>query len=267
MAGRRQGGDSAARGALGLDSFGEVSGDQGLSLEKLSESFARLLGQGDEPYGVEQDANGTFPVDESDESIRPAEADQGPLDHDGAFPTEDPCCPVTPRSILEAILFVGHPDNQPLASQQIASLMRGVRAAEIDDLVRQLNQAYAAEGCPYHIESVAAGYRMTLLPAHGSLRAKFYRKTRQARLSQSAVDVLAIVAYRQPVTRDRVSKLRGRPCGAILTQLVRRQLLRIERRDDARHTAQYLTTDRFLDLFGLESLDDLPRGQELDPDG
>lgn len=254
------------RGELGLSGFGDVSGDQGLSLEKLSESFARLLGQGDEPYGAEDGAEANRDVDDSPGAI-PAEVALAENSGDvAAAEDDDHVCPVTPRSILEAILFVGHPENEPLSSQQIASLMRGVRATEVDELVCELNQAYTAQGCPYYIESVAAGYRLTLRPAYASLRAKFYRKTRQAKLSQSAIDVLAIVAYHQPATRKQVNKLRGRPTGPILAQLVRRRLLRIERRDDTRHTAEYLTTDRFLDLFGLESLEDLPRGQELEPD-
>lgn len=251
------------RGELGLSGFGDVSGDQGLSLEKLSESFARLLRQGDEPYGAEDEAEA--------DAIGDVEDVRGATPGEVAF-AENPCddddhaCPVTPRSILEAILFVGHPENEPLASQQIASLMRGVRATEVDELVCELNQAYTAEGCPYYIDSAAAGYRLALRPVYASLRAKFYSKIRQAKLSQSAIDVLAIVAYHQPVAGEQVNKLRGRPTGSILTQLVRRRLLRIERRDDTRHTAQYYTTDRFLDLFGLESLEDLPRGQELEPD-
>jgi segregation and condensation protein B len=255
---------------LGLSGFGDVSGNQGLSLEKLSESFARLLGQGDEPYGSEdggEEGTGDNPDVDDPPGAIPADLVPGKdRCDDGSVEEHDSACPVTPRSILEAMLFVGHPENEPLASQQIAGLMRGVRAAEVDELVGELNQAYAAEGCPYYIESMAAGYRMTLRPAYASLRAKFYRKTRQAKLSQSAIDVLAIIAYRQPMTRDQVNKLRGRPTGSILAQLVRRQLLKIVRRDDPRHTAEYSTTDRFLELFSLESLADLPRGQELDPD-
>jgi segregation and condensation protein B len=257
---------SLAQDDFGLDAFGDVSGDQGVSLERLSESFARLLGQGEEPYDAadapDVDATADKAAGDAPTGKRLAES---PYDIESS--NDDQTCPVTPRSILEAILFVGHPDNEPLTSQQIAALMRGVRANEIDALVRELNQAYEVEGCPYLIESRAAGYRLTLRPEYAPLREGLYRKTRQARLSQAAIDVLAIVAYHQPVVRDDVNKLRGRPTGSILAQLVRRQLLRIERRDDARRTAEYFTTDRFLRLFGLESLDDLPRGQELGPDG
>jgi segregation and condensation protein B len=75
---------------------------------------------------------------------------------------------------------------------------------------------------------------------------------------------LSVVAYNEPLTADEVSRLRGAPSGAVLTQLVRRRLLRIERAETAPRTAHYRTTPRFLELFGLGCLADLPTSQELD---
>ncbi len=169
-----------------------------------------------------------------------------------------PACEVSPRTILEAMLFVGHPENQPLTSEQVASLMRGVRAQEIDELVVELNRSYDEEGCPYRIESVGAGYQLVLRDEFHSLRDVFYGRVKAAKLSQAAVDVLAIVAYKQPLTREEMDALRGRPSGSLLAQLVRRQLLRVERPHDKPRTPRFWTTDRFLQLFGLESLRDLP---------
>ena len=105
---------------------------------------------------------------------------------------------------------------------------------------------------------------MTLRTAFYPVRNRFYGKVREARLSQAAVDVLAIVAYQQPLSSEQVSRLRGRPCSHVLSQLVRRGLLRIERRGEKLRTPYYFTTDRFLELFGLESLEDLPQSEELD---
>jgi segregation and condensation protein B len=76
--------------------------------------------------------------------------------------------------------------------------------------------------------------------------------------------VLSIVAYQGPQTSEEVNRLRGTSSSAILSQLVRRQLLRIERDAAAPRTPRYHTTERFLELFGLESLDDLPRSQEIE---
>jgi segregation and condensation protein B len=162
------------------------------------------------------------------------------------------------------MLFVGSRDNQPLSSQRVAGMMRGVRAAEIDELVKELNQKYDAQGCPYRIFSEADGYRLMLREEYGRIRDKFYGRQRQARLSPAAIEVLSIIAYQGSQTSEEVHRLRGTSSGAILSQLVRRQLLRIERDPAAPRSPRYHTTSRFLELFGLESLDDLPRSQEVD---
>jgi segregation and condensation protein B len=143
-------------------------------------------------------------------------------------------------------------------------MMRGVRSDEIDELVQDLNAKYQADGCPYSIVSVGAGYQLALRPEFGSLRDVFYGRIREVRLSQPVVDVLAIVAYHQPVGQETIDRLRGKPSGAILSQLVRRDLLAIERPPEKKSQPHYRTTERFLDLFDLDALSDLPRSQEID---
>jgi segregation and condensation protein B len=86
---------------------------------------------------------------------------------------------------------------------------------------------------------------------------------RRVRLSQASIDTLSLVAYRQPISREDIDRLRGTKSSAILNQLVRRQLLHIERPPDKPRQAFYTTTERFLELLGLESLDDLPQQLEL----
>ena len=106
---------------------------------------------------------------------------------------------------------------------------------------------------------------MALRREFHSLRNRFYGRVREARLSQAAIDVLALVAYQQPMTAEQIHRLRGRPSRHVLAHLVRRGLLRIERPDPKRRTPHYFTTDRFLRLFNLQSLDDLPRSEEPEP--
>ncbi|MEQ8785016.1 MAG: SMC-Scp complex subunit ScpB [Pirellulaceae bacterium] len=243
--------------SLDLSGFEQTPTDEGLSLDELSQAYAQLLQHGSEPY--EKPPAKEAPDVAEAESEPPVELD--PLDeHDAA----DDGCQLTPKSILEAMLFVGHPHNQPLTSREVAALMRGVRPAEIDDLVRELNAEYDQQGCPYQIVSEGPGYRLTLRPAFAALRDRFYGRIREARLSQAAIDTLAIVAYNQPVTKDEVEQLRGRPSGAILGQLVRRELLRIERPEARPRKPRYFTTERFLDVFGLETINELPQSQELE---
>lgn len=238
---------------LGLESFRAPAGDEGLSLDKLKGAFAAMLGTGDDPYSV--------PADPDDDPLRAAivveeEANEAPSGPDSK-------CEINPRTILEAMLFVGLPDGQPLTAKQVASLMRGVRPAEIDELVRDLNDSYARTGRPYRIRSEGAGYRMALREEFASVRHKFSGRAAQARLSAAAVEVLAIVAYHQPLAAEQVSQMRDTPSGRILSQLVRRQLLRIDREGPADRVANYSTTERFLRLVGVECLADLPRNLDL----
>ena len=161
------------------------------------------------------------------------------------------------------MLFVGNQDNQPLSAGRAAELMRDVRPAEIPPLVDQLNQRYAVGGCPYSIVHQGDGYRLLLGKSLDNLRSRFYGRIRQARLSQAAIDVLAIVAYQQPLTADQIGKQRGKPSSHVLSQLVHRGLLRIERETgDKRRITRYYTTERFLELFNLESIQDLPQSEE-----
>lgn len=171
---------------------------------------------------------------------------------------------ISPLSILEALLFVGDPQNRPVRPEMAASVMRNVQPDEIPDLVRELNRRYESAGCPYHIVSEGPGYRMTLRKPYWHLRNRFYARIRETKLSQAAIDVLAIVAYQQPVTAEQVQHLRGKPSAGILSHLVQRQLLRVERAQDGSRKAYYFTTDRFLALFGLESLEDLPKTEDID---
>ncbi len=239
--------------SLGLDDFVEPD-DQGLSLDELSQAYAALLAKGNDPYS-------TAPTETDQSPAEPA-----PVSDDLSGPTadSDAAFDVTPKSIVEAILFVGHPTAEPLTSERIATLMRGVQPAEVDELVRELNGEYATSEAPYRIESVGPGYLMALKTEFSSLRDTFHGRIREARLSQTAIDVLAIVAYHQPAAAEEIDRLRGKPSGAILSQLVRRDLLAIERAGERKSKPQYRTTQRFLELFGLDNLAELPRSHDLD---
>lgn len=242
--------------SLGLESFQEPD-DCGLSLDDLGQAYAALMGRGADPY-ESTSAEGPIPSNEAEEAASPATADE-PLEvisGDDAVAAE-----VTPQTILEAMLFVGHPLGEPLTSEQIAGLMRGVRAAEIDELVQELNDCYDRDGSVYRIAHHGVGYRLELRGEWGPIRDRFYGRVKEARLSQSAVDVLAIVAYQQPISGEEVDKLRAKPSGGVLSQLVRRDLLQVER-PAPKAPPLYRTTSRFLDLFGLDELADLPQSLE-----
>ena len=106
---------------------------------------------------------------------------------------------------------------------------------------------------------------MVLRSEFEPVRANFYGKVRETRLSQQAIDTLAVVAYRQPITAEEIQSIRQQPCTAVLDQLVRRKLLQISREmQDNKRIFHYHTTPRFLELCRIQSLDDIPKADELD---
>ena len=163
-----------------------------------------------------------------------------------------------PRQIIEACLFVG---GTPLTSSRISVVLRGEFDADyVDREINELNRLYAVEERPYEIRLGEGGYRLTLRDEFERIRHKVYGLgPKEVRLSQEALEVLAVVAYHQPIKQGDVEKL-GKPgCGPILRQLVRRELIAIARDPQHPKDVNYKTTPRFLSLFGIGSLDELPR--------
>jgi segregation and condensation protein B len=236
---------------------------QGISLDELTNAFAQVMGvEPRRPSEAAAPAEQGAPSPATVDAEAVAQPDTKPPPEP---PANDDACPINPRTILEAMLFVGNRDNQPLSPRQAAELMRDVEVDEIPSLVGELNRRYDEIGAPYHIVGEGDGYRLTLRREFHAVRNRFYGRVREARLSQAAIDVLALVAYQQPTTADDIHRLRGKPSRHVLAHLVRRGLLRIERPDPKRRTPHYFTTDRFLHLFNLQTLDDLPRSEEPEP--
>jgi segregation and condensation protein B len=229
--------------------------DGGLSIDKLARAFASMMGTGD-PYA--DNATATADV---------VQVDASPVLDDDAHDGGDAggSCRVSPATILEAILFVGQPGGEPITSRKVAALMRGVRPQEIDELAAELRRRYRAENRPYEVASHGAGWVMRLRPEFARFGGVLESRTRTVRLDADALDVLALVAWHQPVKRDRVVELGCDASPAVWRQLVRRGLLELvheEPRDGTPATAGadpcYRTTRKFLEVFRLGSLADLP---------
>lgn len=162
---------------------------------------------------------------------------------------------------VEAALFVA---KEPLSSRrlgQIASLADGTEART---LIRRLNSYYDCEGCAFRVEEVAGGFRLLTRPQFGSWLRQVHATQHELRLSPPALETLAIVAYRQPVLRAAVEAIRGVQCGEMLRQLMERDLVRIVgRSQELGRPYLFGTTKRFLQIFGLRHIDELPRAQQL----
>ncbi len=171
---------------------------------------------------------------------------------------------VNPESILEAMLFVGDRQNLPLNLEKATSLMRNVSVEEAITAIHSLNKRYARYGAPYSIIEVNGGWRMLLRPEMEFVRERFFGKVREFKLSQKAIDLLAIIAYRQPISVEELNDIR--PGNAsVLSLLLKRDLIEKDKKSqDKKQIIYYHTTKRFLTVFGLDSIDDLPIVEEID---
>jgi len=163
------------------------------------------------------------------------------------------------KSILEAILFAA---DQPLASRtrKLADVAGGgLDGRQVRRLIEEMRREYDSQGRAFQIEEIAEGFQMLTRPEYHPWLRALHRSQRDQRLSQSAVETLAIVAYKQPMLRAEVEDIRGVQCGPLLRSLLERDLIKIVgRKNVPGRPIVYGTTRRFLDHFNLKSLRDLP---------
>ena len=165
------------------------------------------------------------------------------------------------RRIVEALILSS---AEPLSAAKIAEIIPYCDAGQAKDLVNELNTEYAEQDRSFEIWEVAGGYQIRTRAEFSGYLQKL-QKERALRLSQAALETLAIIAYRQPVTRAEIEDVRGVDAGATVKSLLDRHLIRIAgQREVPGRPMLYGTTRRFLEVFGLERLKDLPTLRELD---
>ena len=169
----------------------------------------------------------------------------------------------SPESIIEAVLFAA---EAPLAAAKIADIVGKTKTSEIKQHIAALNTKYEKQGASFRVEELAGGFQMLTLPMYNEWIAKLLRARQETRLSQAALETLAVVAYKQPILRADVEAIRGVAVGEMLNRLRELNLVKIVgRAEDIGRPLLYGTTKKFLEVFGLASLDNLPKDQELPP--
>jgi segregation and condensation protein B len=162
---------------------------------------------------------------------------------------------------LEAVLFLA---REPITSRKLSQYANLADGTQARTLVRRLNEHYDGAGRSFRVEQVAGGYQLLSRRKFAPWLRRLAHVPAETRLSAPALETLAVIAYRQPVPRADIEAIRGVNCGEILRQLMERDLVRIGgRSDELGRPYLYSTTKRFLHVFGLVHLDDLPRREEL----
>lgn len=241
----------------------EVVESEGFSLEELGSAYAMAIEQASSDVvsinefalSSENDSTTNVPAQSMQEEMLEA---PDAIESDGV--------PVTPETILEAMLFLGTSNNRPIAIEKLLELFRGITVTELDEAVDSLNALYREHDRVMWIVRESGGYSLQLIPELHLVRDRFYGKIKETQLTQSAIDCLSLVAYQPGATREQLEKQWNQPAAGMLNTLVRKGLLKIEKRpsqDGPGEQSHYYTTDRFLEIIGLESLKDLPLSEDI----
>lgn len=166
------------------------------------------------------------------------------------------------KPILEAVLFAA---GEPLTTRRIADAMGDdVDGNDVRKVLEALKKEYDEQSRGFALDEIAGGWQMLSRPEYGEYVSELIRSRDSGKLSQAALETLAIIAYRQPVGRAEVENIRGVQAGPMLRTLLERRLIRIAGREDVPgRPFLYATTKQFLERMGLKSLKDLPKVEDV----
>lgn len=192
--------------------------------------------------------------------------------------------PVSLVSILESICFVGTRDGKPIPLSFLVEALRDFSETEIREGIDSLNQQLRTENSAMVVDAVGDGFKIVLAPDLVGVAEGISGPTKESQLTQAAIDCLSLIAYQPGITKDEIEKQWGQPAGGTLANLSKKGLIKTASETTAasrgsddttsetfalsahsppKTQPRYFTTDRFLGILGLQSLDDLPRGDEL----
>jgi segregation and condensation protein B len=163
--------------------------------------------------------------------------------------------PIDYKGVVEAILFSS---SEPLTTGKLSGVLDGVDGRKVRDAIKELNEEYERGNRAFRIEEIAGGFQMLTLSEYAEFVDRFHTVVRKSKLSQAALETLALIAHKQPITRAEIESIRGVQCGEVLRSLTEKRLVKVSgRKDVPGRPLLYATTRTFLEHFGLSSADDL----------
>ena len=161
------------------------------------------------------------------------------------------------KSVIEALLFSS---DKPLMLEQIKSALGNPDTSELRKILQELSVEYQNSNRGMRIAEVAGGFQMITAPGFAPFLKKLYKQRRVEKLSKQALETLAMVAYKQPVTKTEIESLRNVNADGVVKSLIEKGIIRVSGRKKA-PGRPYLfgTTRKFLEYFGLKSLEELPK--------
>ncbi|MBL8746728.1 MAG: SMC-Scp complex subunit ScpB [Phycisphaerae bacterium] len=182
-------------------------------------------------------------------------------------PAPEPIAPEKLAGAVEAVLLsIDRPMSLGKIAQALGLESDPAAATSVRNAIESLNKAYDESNRAFRIEQVAGGFRAMARPEFGGVLASLHGLKEQQSLSRAALETLAIIAYRQPITRADLEAIRGVACGEVLRSILEKRLIDIVgRAEELGRPMLYGTTRRFLESFGLASIKDLPNHQDFAP--
>lgn len=165
------------------------------------------------------------------------------------------------KQVIEALLFAS---SKPVTIAEIRKVMKFLTPKQIEGLITELKEGYAQEGRSFEILEIAGGYEVATKKEFAPWILKIELQKKAKQVTQSALETLSIMAYKQPITRAEIEELRGVDAGGVVNTLMERGLVKIVgKKEVPGRPFLYGTTEKFLEHFGLKSLQDLPNIDEI----
>lgn len=166
------------------------------------------------------------------------------------------------RGVIEALVFAS---DEPIPARQIQEVIEDATPGQIRKTIESLNLEYKQSSRAFQIVEVAGGYQMVTREAYNQWLRKLFQKKIKSRLSQAALETLAVIAFKQPVSRTEVDAIRGVNSDGVVHTLLERKLITLSGRGDGPgRPLLYKTTKEFLRYFGINDISDLPKPRELE---
>ena len=200
---------------------------------------------------------------ENEEQITPETSVDQPVKTvppQAAAPTETPAPELLAtedlKKIIETLLFI---TDRPVKPTRLADVIENTDARQVRAIIEELQAEFAAQGRAVQIVEIAGGFQMATKPEYGRWVRRLYNEKMTTKLSNAALETLAIIAYKQPITRAEMEAIRGVDVAGPLERLLERSLVRVVgKKDTIGRPMVYGTTDEFLRMFGLNKISELP---------
>ncbi|MBN1211664.1 MAG: SMC-Scp complex subunit ScpB [candidate division Zixibacteria bacterium] len=166
------------------------------------------------------------------------------------------------KSTVEALVLAS---PEPIPSRKITQVLEEATSAQVNRAVSELNEKYSEIGSSFRIRELAGGYQIYILPEYVGFVDELFTRRRKMRMTRAALETVAIIAYRQPVTKAEIEHIRGVASDGVIHNLMEKGMITIKgRANTVGRPLQYGTTNEFLKFFGLKSIDELPKMSEIE---